>query len=113
MATQTETFAELLGYSRGYATSIIATSNQAAQVGGPAVSSETSCSEYDDEVFKDTLVQFTDGSRWLIQKPLSNLKLQQTHSPCEARQVFTAQCLEDPMNKHEHNQQAVVKIKFQ
>ncbi|KAJ4366342.1 hypothetical protein N0V83_007978 [Neocucurbitaria cava] len=41
------------------------------------------------------------------------MELQQMSSPCEARQVFTAVCVEDPLGCYRDMNEAVVKIKFQ
>jgi len=67
---------------------------------------------YEDEPFEATTVQFPDGSRWVMADPLSQINLQQTCSPCEARQVFTALCLEDPTTRHIRGEEAVIKTKF-
>ncbi|EAT81183.1 hypothetical protein SNOG_11475 [Parastagonospora nodorum SN15] len=52
-------------------------------------------------------------SRWQIEAPLSQIAPQQTRSPCEARQVFTAACIEDPSEIYGALDLAVIKIKFQ
>jgi hypothetical protein len=63
--------------------------------------------------FEGQIVAFPDDSQWRIGSPLSSLALQQTFSPCEARQVFTATCVDDPLGIYDDMQKAVVKLKFQ
>jgi hypothetical protein len=50
---------------------------------------------------------------WLINQALSHRVLQQTLSPCEARQVFTAVSIADPLDTYSDIKDAVVKIKYQ
>jgi len=64
-------------------------------------------------VFDGQIFTFSDKSRWQIEAPLSEVALQQTRSPCEARQVFTATCIEDPSEIYGALDLAVIKIKFQ
>jgi hypothetical protein len=54
-----------------------------------------------------------DESRWKVGERLSARKLQQEYSPCEARQVFTATCVDDPEEKHPSSREAIVKIGYQ
>jgi hypothetical protein len=52
----------------------------------------------------------SDGTRWQIRAPLSHITLQQVFSPCEARQVYTATCVDEPWKSYG---EVVVKVKFQ
>jgi hypothetical protein len=63
--------------------------------------------------FQDQVIEFEDESRWLISEPLSKMALQQTCSPCEARQVFTAIRSADPHGYYGDIEEAVIKVKFQ
>jgi hypothetical protein len=63
--------------------------------------------------FVGTEVTFPDLSQWRLTEALSDIELQQDHSPCEARQVFVAHCVSDPSNIHEDLTEAVIKMKFQ
>lgn len=65
------------------------------------------------EPFIGQMMNFADGSRWLLQEALSQIALQQNVSPCEARQVFTAVCVDDPLGRYRDIGEAVIKIKFQ
>jgi hypothetical protein len=60
--------------------------------------------------FKGRIFSITDGTRWRVLEPLSEVKLQQDFSPCEGRQVYTCVCLDKPWSSYA---EAVVKIKFQ
>lgn len=68
---------------------------------------------YDPDVFNYCTVEFPDKSLWMIRRPLSEIKLQQVHSPCEASQVFAADWIEDPSGKYDDEMEGVIKIKFQ
>ncbi|KAH4066842.1 hypothetical protein HBH50_143790 [Parastagonospora nodorum] len=67
----------------------------------------------EDHAFDGQIFTFSDKSRWQIEAPLSQIAPQQTRSPCEARQVFTAACIEDPSEIYGALDLAVIKIKFQ
>jgi hypothetical protein len=58
-------------------------------------------------------VEFPDGSQWQIESPQSDMSFQLEHSPCEARQVFTARCIFDPAKDYDQHVKAVIKVAFQ
>jgi hypothetical protein len=72
-------------------------------------------SDFFDEpsVFDGGSICFSDKLQWQVQEPMSHIEPQRTNVPCEARQIFSAICLEEPHNKHPSGERAVIKIKFQ
>jgi hypothetical protein len=70
-------------------------------------------SYYEDFTFEGLPFHTFEGSQWIIQQPLSSLKLQQDHSPCEARQVYAITCVTRPPDSCHMIKEAVVKIKYQ
>lgn len=79
----------------------------------------SSCKDYaqsdvaENTGFANHTVSLTDGSRWKILAPLSKRKYQQVVPPCEATQVFTCVCVEDPRRDYEGISEAVIKVKYQ
>jgi hypothetical protein len=63
--------------------------------------------------FEGNRITLLSESRWLIRQALSHRVLQQTFSPCEARQVFTAIRVADPLGTYFDIEEAEVKIKYQ
>ena len=84
-----------------------------AVAGDQEPSDETSNFIDEHSVFEGGSICFSDKSQWQVQKPMSYIELQRTDVPCEARQVFSAICLEDPGAKHSSGEKAIMKIKFQ
>ncbi|KAI4912192.1 hypothetical protein J4E85_011126 [Alternaria conjuncta] len=60
--------------------------------------------------FVNRIFRLADKTRWKILKPLSLLEFQEDFSPCEARQVYTCVCLDEPWKDVG---ECIVKIKFQ
>lgn len=60
--------------------------------------------------FEGQIFKIEDGTRWQVLQPLSQVKLQQMHSPCEGTQVFTCICVDGAWGSYG---EMVVKIKFQ
>jgi hypothetical protein len=77
----------------------------------PAIN--TTSTDYECYKFEGQVFEFPDQSRWLIDRPLSDMAIQQTCSPCEARQVFTAICTADPRGFYIGIEEAVIKVKVQ
>jgi hypothetical protein len=75
-----------------------------ASVRAESSSSKVLCAPFMGKIFS-----ITDGTRWRVLKPLSEVKLQQDFSPCEGRQVSACVCLDTPWSSYG---EAVVKIKF-
>ncbi|KAI4612148.1 uncharacterized protein J4E87_010338 [Alternaria ethzedia] len=63
-----------------------------------------------DNPYVGKIFRTTKDARWRILAPLSTLEFQDDHSPCEARQVYTCVCLDEPWKAIG---ECVVKVKFQ
>ena len=63
--------------------------------------------------FEGLIVHLADKSQWEIMEPLSEPKYQDVIAPCEATQVFTCICVEDPQGAWTEVPEAVVKVKYQ
>jgi len=63
-----------------------------------------------DNPYVGKIFRIADNARWKILAPLSKLQFQDEHSPCEARQVYTCVCLDEPWKDLG---ECVVKVKFQ
>ncbi|KAF2277877.1 uncharacterized protein EI97DRAFT_465993 [Westerdykella ornata] len=62
--------------------------------------------------FEGRIITCEDGSSWKIAAPVSSPRYQRVNSPCEATQVYTCICVEDPTGNHD-GLEAVVKVKYQ
>ncbi|KAF2490944.1 hypothetical protein BU16DRAFT_139191 [Lophium mytilinum] len=63
--------------------------------------------------FEGDKIDFHDGSKWEIQTPLSDTRLQETNPPFEAAVVYNCKRLSDPWSAHGDTEEAVIKIKYQ
>jgi len=60
-----------------------------------------------------SLIEFADGTTWILTKALSHAKYQRAYPPFEARQVFECDLVNDFDNLFPRIKKAVIKVKYQ